>query len=229
MEIIRGENAREEAGHALTTALVQNGDHPILLMLSGGSALQILDSVPNEVLGTHITLSVLDERYSTDPHVNNFAQLKTTDFFARATESGAQVISTEITNETPEETAVQWEVSLRVWKSVHPDGVVVATMGVGFDGHTAGIFGEIPGVNFSGESLVVAYSVPKEVHEYTERITTTFTFLTEWIHEAVVYAVGEEKKEVLTRLEKGVCTREEMPACIFHEMQSVKVYTNVRN
>jgi len=196
-------------------------------MLSGGSAFEMLPHVDAEALGPHITLSVLDERFSTDPYISNFSQLSRTEFFARVTESGAQVISTEITEETSEEAAVQWEVSLRVWKSVHPDGVVLATMGVGPDGHTAGIFPHVPEADFSGESLVVAYVVPEGVHQYRERITTTFTFLTEWVNEAIVCAAGEGKREVLAQLEEGTSTREEMPASIFHEMQSIALYTDI--
>ncbi len=227
MEVIHTKTPQEEAGNALTSALLRNKERPILLMLSGGSAFEILPYVDIEALGPYITLSVLDERYSTDPDISNFSQLSRTEFFARATEGGAQSISTEITEETPEEAAVQWEVSLRVWKSVHPDGVVLATMGVGPDGHTAGIFPHVPEVDFSGESLVVAYVVPEGVHQYRERITTTFTFLTEWVNEAFVYVVGEGKREVLVQLEESTNFREEMPASIFHEMQSVKLYTDI--
>ncbi len=227
MEIIRTRNPQVEAGYALCDAIMRHKEHPILLMLSGGSAFEILAHVDIEALGPHITLSVLDERYSTDLHINNFSQLSLTDFFARATASGAQCILTEITEESSEEVAVQWEVSLRVWKSVHPDGVVLATMGIGPDGHTAGIFPRVPNVDFSGEPLVVAYTVPEGAHQYSERITTTFTFLTEWVDEAIVYAVGEEKKDVLIKLEKGESSPEEMPANIFHEMHSVKLYTDI--
>jgi 6-phosphogluconolactonase/glucosamine-6-phosphate isomerase/deaminase len=142
-------------------------------------------------------------------------------------EHGAQSISTEINEETSEEVRIQWEVSLRVWKSVHQDGVVLATMGVGLDGHTAGIFPRVPEVDMSGESLIVAYTLPEGTHQYAERITTTFTFLMEWVDEAIVYVVGEEKREVFMRLEKGTETREEMPACVFHEMRSVKLFTDI--
>lgn len=227
MEIVRTPNPAREAGRALTSALLRHKERPILLMLSGGSAFEMLAHVDIEALGPQLTLSVLDERYSHDVRVNNYAQLTATPFFKICMERGAQYISTEVTEETQEEVRVQWEVSLRVWKSVHQDGVVLGTMGVGQDGHTAGIFPQISEVDFGGESLVVAYTLPDGAHQYRERITTTFTFLTEWVDEAIVYAVGEEKREVLMQLEKGTETREEMPACVFHEMRSVKLFTDI--
>lgn len=227
MEVVRGENAREEAGRALNELLTQYGARPILLLLSGGSALQILEGVSDEVLGTHVTLSVLDERYSTDPFINNCTQLKATDFFARTTKRGVQTFSTEVHEQTMTELSASWVHSLHVWKDKHPDGAVIATMGVGSDGHTAGMFGGEYGVDFSGPEWVVSYSVPKEVHEYTKRITTTYTFLKECVDEAIVYVVGEEKRPILERLTQSVCTTTDMPSCIFHEMQSVKVYTDI--
>lgn len=227
MEIIRTENPQAEAGHALSSALLRHKAHPILLMLSGGSAFEMLAYVDTEVLGPHLTLSVLDERYATDPHVNNFAQLSQTDFYARATASGAGVVSTEVRSQTSIELSEEWMRALYTWKREHPDGVVLATMGIGDDGHTAGMFPQVTEADFSGESLVVSYSVPEGIHQYRERITTTFTFLTEWVDEAIVYAAGEGKKGVLAKLEKGESSPEEMPACIMHEMQSVKLYTDI--
>lgn len=66
-------------------------------------------------------------------------------------------------------------------------------MGIGQDGHTAGIFPGDHGFDFDGDVWVVGYFVPKEVNQYQERVTVTNTYLQTEIAQAIVYAVGEEK------------------------------------
>jgi len=50
MRIFHSKQPAVEAGIALANALRAAHAHPILVMVSGGSAFSILDSVPSEVL-----------------------------------------------------------------------------------------------------------------------------------------------------------------------------------
>ena len=64
------------AGIALGEVLEYHKEQPVLLMLSGGSAFSILDYIEADVLGPNLTISILDERCSSDSKINNFLQLK---------------------------------------------------------------------------------------------------------------------------------------------------------
>lgn len=228
MDIIYSEQPELDASNALCDLLRVNSDTATLLMVSGGSARSLLDLITSDVLGSHITLCVLDERYSTDETVNNYAQLQQTQFFQRCVERGVHAISTRVSpDDSLEEAATHMNSKLREWKTQNPAGVVVATMGIGPDGHTAGIFPGSYGVDFVGEEWVVGYRVPKEINPYTERITVTHTFLRDVVDAAIVYAVGPEKREYVSSIEQGTCSIEGVPACVTLQMKSVQLYTKV--
>lgn len=116
--------ATAEAGEALNQALVDNKQPPVLLMLSGGSCLNLLDYVGQGGLGEHLTVSVLDERFSQDPEINNFAQLQKTDFYNDALAAGASFFGTlPRDGETINDLTKRWEVNLKNGrgKSQRPD------------------------------------------------------------------------------------------------------------
>jgi len=226
MEIIYSEQPDLDASNGLCALLREHMSTPTLLMVSGGSARSLLDLTPSDALGSHITLCVLDERYSTDETINNYAQLQQTQFFKRCVERGVHTISTRVLPaDSLEAVAARMNFQLREWKMQNPAGVVVATMGIGPDGHTAGIFPGSHGVDFADEEWVIGYRVSKEVNPYTERITVTHTFLRDVVDAAIVYAVGPEKREYISSIEQGICSIEEMPACVTLHMKSVQLYT----
>ncbi len=227
MEIIKTDSPREEAGKNLSKALRERSDTPILLMLSGGSAFTILGFTSLEVLGPHITLTVLDERYSTDPQVNNFAVLEQTDFFKTCMERGVKTISTKILEEESREMLRdRFEAALRDWKAQNKNGSVIATMGIGADGHTAGIFSGTQGIDFNGYAWVVGYSILHTENECTERITVTNTFLRDEVSATVVFAVGAHKKRFVDALRSTQCDAYILPCCILREMAMVSVVTD---
>lgn len=227
MEVIVTERPEETAGKILTDALRTNAEKPILLLVSGGSSLALLDFVEVTVLGPHITLTVLDERFSTDPKVNNFTQLEQTTFYQSCVRKGVQFVSTKVlAGESMEEVRDRFDTALHVWKEQNSEGVVMATMGIGSDGHMAGIFPGDHGVNFSEDSWVAGYTVPSEVNQYADRITVTYTFLRQMVDFAIVFAVGEEKKVIIKQLQNSNCPLGKIPACILREIRSVTVVTD---
>lgn len=229
MDIIASSTPAHTAAEALNGIFQQQRETPLLLLLSGGSALLILEYIDVSLLGSHITITTLDERYSSDSASNTFAQISATDFFQRAIANGARIISTAIeSDETLPEAGARFATALHHWRDNHPDGVMVATVGVGNDGHTAGIFPNQPGLDVETADWVVAYEVSPGVNPHPKRITITPSFLKNHIRYAVGLVIGEEKRNVLHALQKPDCSPAALPACILKEMQSVTIVTDLK-
>lgn len=198
------------AADKLNELLESNSENAILLMLSGGSALKLLEKINSDFLAPEITITVLDERYSEDTSINNFAQITQTSFYATAVEKGCHFIGTTVKEgQTLEECAADFEAGLRTWKEENPEGKVIITQGMGPDGHTSGIM-PFPEDHedfdkfFQGERWVVGYDAGNK-NPYSERFSTTITFLKDIVDYSVLYITGKEKQEILTKAlsEKG--------------------------
>lgn len=220
------------AGEYLTKALREVDEKPVLLMLSGGSSLQMLGHVPQAVLGPRLTITMLDERYGTDTASSNFVQMSDTEFFSRAKEVGTRMMSTRSKEgESLEAATGRFRESVAEWLATHTEGVVVATLGVGRDGHTAGIFPfpespECFAAQFE-KDLVVGYSLSSGQSAYQDRITVTAAFLRTKVDIAIAYAVGEDKRTAFlkTMAERGSVI--ETPSRIFHDMKDVIFVTDI--
>ncbi len=225
MEVVVSSTPAQDAGAYLSQALARHRESPVLLLLSGGSALALLEHVDPAVLGPHLTLTTLDERYSSDPSASNFSQIVATDFYAAAQAAGVECIdSTFMPGEILEVVGARFETALHSWHVTHPQGVVVATLGIGLDGHTAGIFPGPQPVDFAGPQWVASYSLsPGTVNRYRERITVTYTYLRSHLTEAIVYAVGPEKRKIIDTLAISAGMLERTPAAIIVELPSAVV------
>jgi len=138
-----------------------------------------------------------------------------------------QVISTEVgADETLSEVGVRFDTALRHWRESNSDDVIIATIGVGTDGHTAGIFPHQTSFDPNTTDWVVAYEFSPEVNPHTMRITTTPTFLKTQVTEAICLITGEEKRDVLKSIQSTDCTLADMPACILKDMSSVTIVTD---
>ncbi|MES2014316.1 MAG: 6-phosphogluconolactonase, partial [Patescibacteria group bacterium] len=120
----------------------------ILLLLSGGSAFDILSYTTLPENASHMTLGVLDERFTKDPKENNFTTLKETGFFKNALQKGARTIDTSMRFERVEALAEAMNSAWSLWIEKNSGGTILATLGMGADGHTAGImpYAEDPGM-----------------------------------------------------------------------------------
>ncbi len=209
--------------------LKNNLNNEILFLVSGGSAFKLLDKIDNLLLGNHITVSMLDERYSEDTTINNFSQLKETYFYKDATDKHVRFIDTsKITKFSLLDSSLMYETALRMWKKDYPNGIVIATQGIGEDGHTSGIMPQPEDktgfeTTYMNDTWVVGYDAGKK-NQYPLRITTSITFLKDMIDESVVFAVGDKKKEPLLNIFKPGHIAE-VPARIIKEMKSVYLFT----
>ncbi len=219
------------AGEALNKLLASNKDRPVLLLLSSGSALPILEYAGKTSLSEHLTVGMLDDRFSQDAKVNNFSQFQKTDFYKDALEMECAFIGTlprpEDTIETVRE---RWEGRLKKWREDNTDGIIIATLGMGADGHTAGIFPYTDDEKkfadlFESEAWTVAYEATGK-NQYPQRITTTVTFF-KLIDEGIGFVCGPEKKEKLDAVLVNKTSFAKLPAAAWHEIKNVTVYSDI--
>jgi len=216
------------AGAELHDILSRYRQIPVLLLVSGGSAFFVLQHCDPAAIGPNVTIGVLDERFSSDPLINNYLQLKKTDFFIQARRSGAKSIDSSLhEDESQRSLSVRIETSILDWIMRRPNGKIIVTMGIGEDGHTAGILPRSAAADLDETKQVVAYSVAKEINPHTERVTVSLAFLRDRVDEAIVYAVGEKKHQILETLQDKDMDLYAMPARILNEMRSVTIFTDM--
>ncbi|MBP9760432.1 MAG: 6-phosphogluconolactonase [Candidatus Pacebacteria bacterium] len=226
-------NPLEDAYTHLNTLLRGAQGKDILLLLSGGSALALADHIDVSLLGKHVTISVLDERWTYELKDSNFAQLVARPFWQNALDANISFIDPcPHEPEDVQDTAKRFDLALKHWHITHRDGVVIATMGIGEDGHTAGIlpFPEDPEmfkVLFEHTSTCVrGYTVPPAKNAHRKRMTVTLTYLNRHVHHAVVYVSGSNKKETLIALQTCTDHNAKTPACILQEMMHADIFTD---
>lgn len=198
-------------------SLQKDGHHDVLFLSSGGSALDALDHIDESVISPELTIGMLDERFDPSNKVSNYMQLRKTAFYKRAVARGCRLIDTSTKkNQTLEGLADFYERELDAWRSLHPKGVVVATMGIGPDGHTAGImpfpedasrFQEL----FESPRSIAYYDAGKK-NPYSKRVTVTMTFLKK-VDIVSAFIVGANKGPIFHELLECDDYRE-IPGCI---------------
>jgi len=219
----------KETAKLLGQAIQKNQNKEILLMFSGGSALKVLDFIDISLLSERITISVVDERFSMNPKVNNFCQLEQRKFFDACLEKGCAIVGTRIhKGETITQATINFEAQLRKWRQYHKRGFIISLLGMGEDGHTAGVlpFPESPRL-FNDLFLDPEWIASYEGPDYL-RFTTTLTFLKEQIDLAIVYVQGSKKKEALEKLRNSGLSIQQVPAKVFQEMKEVVVCTDIK-
>lgn len=236
IDIIYSETSEVVAGasHYINTLLNKYYNNHILLMFSGGSSFAILPYLHAEKLSNYITLSVVDERYTTDPTANNFCVLQHSKFYRIALLRGCKFIDTRVREDTTHALhARSFENDLRRWHHDYPDGKVIITQGIGIDGHTAGImpypsdpsqFERI----FDNELVWVEAYDSSDKSEYPIRVTVTFPFLRNMVDHSILYVVGEEKRDILKKTLISYSDLHIIPAAIIHKMKDVRIFIDIK-
>lgn len=225
--------AIEKAGLKLQELINDNCtlDKGLLLLLSGGSSLALVENIDTKNFSKAVTIGVLDERYSDDTQVNNFRLITQTNFYHKSLSAGANFIDTRIANgESSEELGQRFESALKRWCAENPEGRIIITQGIGINGHTSGImpFPEDPAKfvkMFDDERWVIAYDATgKDSH--ASRVTTTLPFLRS-VDASILFVCGEDKRPALAR---ALDTNGEMattPARVIWDMKQVFLFTDL--
>lgn len=206
----------------------------ILLLLSGGSSLALLDNIDYVNLGSQVTVTVLDERYSANPSENNMAQIASSKFYIKAKRAGCGFIDTRVqNNETQEQLASRFNNDLVTWIRQNPTGKIIATVGIGEDGHVSGImpYPEDSALfnrmfdNKNDEELITSYDASGK-NPYPKRVTTNINLIRK-IDTAISYVIGENKKEALKKINDQDGSLNETPARVLREIKgSVFLFTD---
>jgi 6-phosphogluconolactonase/glucosamine-6-phosphate isomerase/deaminase len=207
-----------------------NVNVPVLLFVSGGSALNVLLHIKSESF-RGVTLTVMDERFGKIID-NNFYQIEKLDWSKNFLDNGGEFISTRVLKDDDQQSlADRFEMGIRKWISENKKGKIIGLFGMGADGHIAGIFPypeneKLFNELFDGEKLVVSYDVGNK-NKFSKRITTT-NILFQKINVGFAYVYGQEKKQALNDFIKGKKGQNELPAMFLNSPKEIKIITDIR-
>jgi 6-phosphogluconolactonase/glucosamine-6-phosphate isomerase/deaminase len=188
----------------------------VLYIVSGGSNIEIeidiLDGIDAEVT-ENLRIILSDERYGPSDHPeSNYNQLINNGFNVK----DATFVNLLGDNLSSEKTLEQYKDLYKDYKQ--QVDVVFGQLGIGSDGHIAGVLPASPGV--SSKDVAVYY----ESDPY-KRLTLTLETLKD-IDKTIVFCFGENKKDALTKLSDGITDKDLLPSAILEELADVIVYND---
>lgn len=226
------EQVAAKAGEFLGGRL-RDTHEPTLLLLSGGSSLNLLAHIILPSSCAELTVAVIDERFSMSKEENNFSRIRETMFYATAIARGASYLDTSVvTGETLQAFAARMDAGLKTWRHIHPNGKVYASIGIGSDAHVIGIMPypksseEFNRLFENEQQWVVGYNATGK-NQFPLRATVTLPFLRKEVDTAILYIVGESKKSAFKSILARKGTLYGTPGRIIHEMRDVHVFTDI--
>lgn len=201
MKIIRVKNPQEGV-EVCKKLLYEEVAKNTILFLSGGSTPKALYQIlAKEERLNPGAVAMVDERYGEKLHENsNQKMIQDTGLIRYLSKQNIRFYPI-LENKLMEETAKDYDETVRYLFNYFPKSVAI--LGVGADGHTAGI----PAIEKISEkiandksSLISFYNAPESF--YNERITLTFLGLAKF-DQPIVLVFGEEKKKALQLMLKS--------------------------
>lgn len=210
----------EDGTADLTQCLIKelSAGKKVLWLLSGGSnipvSVEAMDKISSE-LSKNLTVSLADERYGkqADYADSNWTKLMAAGFNAKE----ATLKPVLAANLSFDETVERYE-------NIISDGLancdlVLAQLGIGEDGHIAGILPASPAASET-KSLVCGYQSQPYL-----RLTLTFKALKK-VDVAYTYAFGSNKHETLNTLHQQKLPLERQPAQILKQIPAAFLYSD---
>ena len=188
--------------------LYENTSKSSVLFLSGGSTPKSLyESLAKEKKLKAGAVAMVDERYGKNLHENSNEKMIRATGLIQYLEKDARFYPILQKNESIWDTALQYDETVRFLFNYFPKSIGI--LGIGADGHTAGIPAGISSSQFLiPHELVV--SLQNFPGEFKERITLTFLGLSK-LDAIIVLVFGKEKKKALKEMFRDGL-REEIPA-----------------
>lgn len=181
----------------------------ILLLLSGGSAIEVYKNLADQFkkqkkhFAKNLAVGLVDERYGPMGHLDsNEKQIRDTGFYDVVKEKGGEVLTILTDKDDPCQEAERIDES--IYRHIYEGYKVWAVLGIGTDGHTAGILPQKSRDEFKkifpSKRLAVYYVLPVDYpNPFKRRITITPAVLSK-INLAIVVAKSQGKEEALQRM-----------------------------
>jgi 6-phosphogluconolactonase/glucosamine-6-phosphate isomerase/deaminase len=237
------ERANQKAGQKLFSLVnkVLKKDHPVLLLLSGGTWIPALDE--STLLGLELnpylnklTIATLDERVDYKPENNNFNKLLSSKNINTLIKLGANVINTVPKNdEDPFSFGDRINKSLKNYLFNYPQAILIATAGVGgLDntlGHIAGIepiedIKEFTEKFLDSQKMYCGYTAKKLFPE--ARATATFTLLDKVNYFVLLILNPEQKRQSLNLILSDDKVNLNIAPCVyFRNRANTTIFTDI--
>lgn len=194
-----------------------------LFLYSGGSALTILPFFIHRLARQHaLVFAPVDERF--DEKASNYVSFASTqkEVMEEVLHQGGSFIDTSPHERDQYEMAIWYEKRLttQINKMKERKGKIIALLGMGEDGHTAGILPYPTEEKIFYEQfldtnrLVVGYDATGK-NEHTKRYTLTYPGL-HYADEYVLFTTGAKKHEVLNTIEATTPSLHQYPAAFLY-------------
>lgn len=181
---------KHEASQVALKLLSKKIDKDTLMLLSGGTSPDLLYQLiaQNKSLRPG-AVALIDERYGLPLHADsNEKMIRDTGLISHLYKEGVPFYGI-LREEDPKIVAAKYEETIKKLFKEFPKKIAI--MGIGIDGHTAGIK---PDLAYEHNRLVIAYE--DTAGSFGKRITLTFEALAE-IDEFIILAFGKNKKRAL--------------------------------
>jgi 6-phosphogluconolactonase/glucosamine-6-phosphate isomerase/deaminase len=229
MEFCFSTNPAQVAARQLGVLLENYQKVPVLLLFSAGSAFSFLSLLEVKKFPKELTIGMLDERYDSSGYGNNFNEFSKCNFYHLAKAGGASFLDSKVQeDESFVDFGLRFEQGLATWRKQNPEGVIVVTLGLGHDGHTAGLFPGFESMWGEASLLAVAYEVPEEINTYTKRVSVTSAFLKNEVAAAVAYVIGEGKRKALSSVLAKEGSLETLPGLVWFGMRNIIIVTDIK-
>lgn len=219
LEIIRCKDKHAVSEKALNLIL-GTIDSNTLLLLSGGTSPDLLyKMIAQDRTLKPGAVALIDERFGKPMHDNSNEKMIFNTGLTSYLES-AGIPFFRILKDTDMQAAsvIYEQIIQSIFKSFFKR---VAVMGVGADGHTAGIK---PNLEYDHTKFVVGYDDKKGM--FGKRITLTFEAL-EKIDEFIVLVFGENKRNIIDKMSKDG-DQQKFPACFYvNSSAKTKLLTDI--
>lgn len=216
-----------ETGIHITKFIENHLDEPVLLLLSGGSALGVLEHIATEHFSSLVHVGLTDERFTDHVEGSTFVRIEKTLFYTQAIAKGVQFInSKKERSESHKSFCARLQTCISVIEQDTANIRTLGLFGIGEDGHTASIF---PGEQITFATLYESedFYVPvTTVDTYPQRISITIPAI-EKLDEVVIYATGKNKCEnILTQIQNKQLEPNQLPATVLTKHQNCTLYTD---
>jgi 6-phosphogluconolactonase/glucosamine-6-phosphate isomerase/deaminase len=226
MEIIATDNPAKQAGEYISEVLASY-EGSVVCLLSGGSALDIIPyiSKPADKPECRTIFMMGDERGSRDAKINNSLQL-TTKYPDSFVSENLILTVPQLTENLEDFTSrISNTFSTEIYQLINPK--IIQVLGVGSDGHTAGIF-PMPKEQFGSiyERDLDIVPVHLEGLKIDFRASVTPNWIRSQPDQLIGYITGAGKKLILESLVNETKEIHERPAELIKQHQHSIVYTD---